>query len=101
MRMTWRAAVPCRPPEIQPIRNTAAGQMWCRFRHAACCGMSHTSMSWAQATHSFRVGESRWVKNAGLIEIDWDARTVELSAINPDGEKILNHSLKLSELTFK
>ena len=63
---------------------------------AACVPCAH-----AQATNSFRVGESHWEKNAGLIEIDRDARTVGLSAINPEGEKILNHSLKLSELTFK
>lgn len=64
-------------------------------------GMSHTSKSWAQAHNSFRVGDAHWEKNAGLIEIDWDANAVALSAINAEGEKILNHSLKLLELTFK
>lgn len=59
-------------------------------------GMSHTSKSWAEANNSFRVGDAHWEKNAGLIEIDWDANAVGLSAINSQGEKILNHSLKLT-----
>lgn len=64
-------------------------------------GMSHTSQPWAQASNSFRIGKSLWEKNAGLIEIDWVASKVELSAINPAGKKILKQALNLSELTFR
>ncbi len=64
-------------------------------------GMSHTHKSWANAINTFRVGESKWTMNAGLIEIDWANEKVELAAINPKGEKILSHELKLSELQFK
>jgi hypothetical protein len=47
-----------------------------------------------------RVGESNWGLNAGLIEIDWEAMKIELSAINPKGEKVITNTLELSELRF-
>jgi alkaline phosphatase D len=63
-------------------------------------GLSHTSKGWANANNSFRVAGSTWELNAGLIEIDWEAKTVGLSAINPKGEKIFANTLQLSELKF-
>ena len=57
------------------------------FYDLTSSGLSHTSKSWALANNSFRVGESHWELNAGLIEIDWDKRTVELAIINPDGRE--------------
>ena len=62
--------------------------------------MTNTSKGWAAATNSFRVGESHPVQNAGIIEIDWDAKLVELSIIGKSGEKILRHPIKLSDLRF-
>ncbi|MEK6231862.1 MAG: alkaline phosphatase family protein [Luteolibacter sp.] len=64
-------------------------------------GMTNTSKSWAAAKNSFRVDESHPVQNAGLIEIDWADKSLELSIINKDGEKVLHHPLKFSELEFK
>jgi len=63
-------------------------------------GMSHVSSGWSQATNSFRVGESKAVVNAGMIEIDWKSKVIELASINAKGEKILSKKLELSELVF-
>lgn len=63
-------------------------------------GLSHNVESWARADNPYRVGESNWRLNAGLIEIDWEAMSVELSAINPKGEKVITNTLELSELRF-
>jgi alkaline phosphatase D len=70
------------------------------FHDFTSSGLSHTSKGWALAGNSFRIGESHWEFSAGLIEIDWEAQTVGLSAINPKGEKISENTLKLSELKF-
>lgn len=64
-------------------------------------GMSHTSKSWAQAKNSFRIGEVFWELNAGLIEIDWTKKVVELALINAGGEKVMRHPIQLSELKFE
>ena len=64
-------------------------------------GMSHTSKSWAQAKNSFRIGEVFWELNAGLIEIDWTQKFVELAIINAGGEKVMRHPIQLSELKFE
>lgn len=71
------------------------------FYDLTSSGMTNTSKGWASAKNSFRVGESHPVQNAGLIEIDWDGKSVELAIINKDGEKILSHPLKFAELDFK
>jgi alkaline phosphatase D len=63
-------------------------------------GLSHNSKSWALANNSYRVGKSYWGINAGLIEIDWEAKSVGLSVIGPKGEKISTDKIKLSELEF-
>lgn len=71
------------------------------FHDLTSSGMTNTSKGWASAKNSFRVGESHPVQNSGLIEIDWDGKSVELAIINKDGEKILSHPLSFSELEFK
>jgi hypothetical protein len=63
--------------------------------------MTRTSKKWAAAKNSFRVRESHAVLNSGLIEIDWNTKSIALSIINKGGEKILQHPLKFSELEFK
>jgi alkaline phosphatase D len=64
-------------------------------------GMSNARKNWAAANNSFRVGDSHPVQNAGLIEIDWAAKSLELSIIDKSGEKILEQLIKFSELEFK
>lgn len=71
------------------------------FYDLTSSGMTNTSKGWAAAKNSFRVGESHPVKNAGLIEIDWDKDSVELGILNEKGEKILRQALELSELEFE
>lgn len=63
-------------------------------------GMSHTSKSWSKAANSRRLGESYSFLNAGLIEIDWNNRKIELSALKADGEKVAPKVIPLKELTF-
>lgn len=63
-------------------------------------GMSHTSKSWSKAANSRRLGDSHSFLNAGLIEIDWKARQVELSVIKTTGEKVAPKVITLKELTF-
>lgn len=70
------------------------------FYDLTSSGMVNTSKGWANAHNSFRVGESHPVKNAGLIEIDWDAKSLELCIINEKAEKILTHPIKFTELVF-
>lgn len=64
-------------------------------------GMTNTSKGWASAKNSFRVGDSHPIQNAGLIEIDWAAKSLELSIIDKSGEKVLQHPLQFSELEFE
>jgi alkaline phosphatase D len=71
------------------------------FYDLTSSGFSHTSKSWASASNSLRVGKSHWELNAGMIEIDWANKAVELSIINPEGAKILQHPLPLEELRFE
>lgn len=71
-----------------------------QFNDFTSSGLSHTSKEWSKANNPLRVGESHWDLNAGLIEIDWDKRTVKLGIIDPKGKKNLLHTLKLSELEF-
>ncbi|WP_105042186.1 alkaline phosphatase D family protein [Rubritalea profundi] len=71
------------------------------FYDLTSSGMTHASKGWANAKNSFRVGKSFPVQNSGLIEIDWDDKSIALSIINNAGEKVLQHPLKFSELEFK
>ena len=71
------------------------------FYDLTSSGMTNTSRHWANAANSMRVGESHPVRNAGLIEIDWGKKSLELAIINEKAEKILTHPLKFSELEFK
>ena len=64
-------------------------------------GMSGARPEWASAINSFRVGESKAVMNAGIIEINWVSKTIELAAINPKGEKLFSETVKLSDLVFE
>jgi len=64
-------------------------------------GMSHTARGWATADNSFRVGQSHWEINAGLIEIDWEKKSLSLCSINQDGKKLIEHPVAFSELEFK
>ena len=71
------------------------------FYDLTSSGFSHTSQSWAQADNSFRVGQSHWELNAGVLEIDWAKQSVEMAIINSGGKKIMTHRLELSELRFE
>lgn len=57
--------------------------------------------SWANKyKNSFRVGKAVEARNFGLVEIDWNAPSPEITlrAITDDGQEALSHSLSLDEL---
>jgi len=64
-------------------------------------GMSQTSKDWAHAINSFRIGEPKWDANAGLIDINWEEQSIQLSIINAQGEKLFTYKLDLHELKFR
>jgi alkaline phosphatase D len=70
------------------------------FYDLTSSGMTRVVKKWAAAKNSFRVGKSHAVLNAGIIEINWKNKSIALSIINKDAEKILQHPLKFSELEF-
>ncbi|MFK7851495.1 MAG: alkaline phosphatase D family protein [Akkermansiaceae bacterium] len=70
------------------------------FYDMTSSGMSKPRKIWAAAANSYRLGESHSFPNAGLIEIDWKSREVELSVINAEGEKVAPKAIPLRELTF-
>ena len=53
-------------------------------------GMSHASRAWAGAANSHRISPATSELNAGLIEIDWAARTITLSAIGTTGNRLFS-----------
>ncbi|MFO8027735.1 MAG: hypothetical protein R6U56_08735 [Opitutales bacterium] len=71
------------------------------FYDLTSSGMTHAHSGWAQAINTFRVGEAHPVQNAGLIEIDWADKSLELSIIDKNGEKLLEHPIRFSELEFE
>jgi len=46
------------------------------------------------------VGDASSEQNAGLIEIDWNAKRVTLKAINSAGEALFSHNINLHNLVF-
>ncbi|QTN31944.1 alkaline phosphatase family protein [Akkermansiaceae bacterium] len=71
------------------------------FYDLTSSGLTNTSKGWGRRKNPFRVGESHPVINAGLIEIDWEGKTLELGIIDKDGEKILRQPLRFSDLEFR
>ncbi|MFK7852186.1 MAG: alkaline phosphatase D family protein [Akkermansiaceae bacterium] len=71
------------------------------FYDLTSSGMTNTSKGWASAKNSFRVGESHPVQNAGLLEINWEDKSVELGIIDKNGERIIQHPIRFSDLEFK
>jgi alkaline phosphatase D len=64
-------------------------------------GMSHPRKIWSKRINNFRIGESKAVMNAGLIEIDWESKSIELAAIDTKGEKLFSEIVQLSDLVFE
>ena len=71
------------------------------FYDLTSSGISHTNEGWAKAPNSFRVGDSSFEKNAGMIEIDWRKKTIRLSSFNVAGTPLIQLAIPFEELTFK
>lgn len=71
------------------------------FYDLTSSGMTHTHGPWARLPNSFRVGESHFERNAGIIDIDWKKQALTLRIINDKGETILDHPVPFDELTFR
>ncbi|BCX46765.1 hypothetical protein HAHE_06730 [Haloferula helveola] len=70
------------------------------FYDMTSSGLSHTNRGWASADNSLRVGKSHFQRNAGLVEIDWEGKKLELAAVGEDGQKLFSHSVPFLELRF-
>jgi alkaline phosphatase D len=70
------------------------------FYDLTSSGLSHTHKGWAMAANSFRVGKSHYELNAGLIEIDWEKKSLSLNVFNGKGKNLIEHPIKFGELTF-
>lgn len=70
------------------------------FYDLTSSGLSHTSRSWAGAPNSFRVGKSHFELNAGLIDINWENKSLNLQVFNGKGEPLIEHPIKFDELEF-
>jgi alkaline phosphatase D len=70
------------------------------FYDLTSSGMTKPVKSWAEAKNSFRVGDASWSLNVGMIEIDWDTSSLALKVIDPDGNSLIDHPVKFSELEF-
>jgi len=70
------------------------------FYDLTSSGLSHTHRGWAEAPNSFRVGQSHHELNAGLIDIDWGNKTINLQVINREGDRLIQHPIKFDELKF-
>lgn len=64
-------------------------------------GITHTSKTWYKAENSFRIGKAYAEKNAGIIGIDWDKKTITLSVINAKNETPISKKIPFADLEFK
>lgn len=71
------------------------------FYDLTSSGITRTHAPWSKMPNSFRVGESHFEQNAGIIDIDWEKETLHLSIINAQGSTILKHPVEFKELRFK
>lgn len=65
-----------------------------------CSGMTHHNKAWSQAVNNFRIGDAYAGKNAGIIEIGWDAPdpTIHFRTIAEDGQIMIHQQVNKSEL---
>jgi alkaline phosphatase D len=59
-------------------------------------GMTHINESYGKAPNRYRVGEPFVHINFGLVEVDWDSGTVDLSACGIDGKVAFTEKLLLT-----
>jgi alkaline phosphatase D len=71
------------------------------FYDLTSSGLNRPRKGWANATNSYRVGQASWETNVGLIEIDWQASSLALKVLGPDGNTLIDHPAKFSELEFE
>ncbi len=64
-------------------------------------GLNRPQKAWANAINPSRVGKASWETNVGLIEIDWQASSLALKVLGPDGNSLIDHPVKFSELEFE
>jgi hypothetical protein len=55
------------------------------------------NQTYGQALNEFRVGEAFVDLNFGLVEIDWTARKVSLSAVGEDGTKAFRETIEMTQ----
>ena len=60
-------------------------------------GMTHINETYGRALNEYRVGEAFVDLNFGLVEIDWTARKVSLSAVGEDGTKAFRETIEMTQ----
>jgi alkaline phosphatase D len=58
-------------------------------------GMTHINEAYGKASNKYRVGEAFVDLNFGLVEIDWEAQTLSLSAVGLDGHRRIREVLDM------
>ncbi|WDE99418.1 alkaline phosphatase D family protein [Lentisphaera profundi] len=71
------------------------------FYDMTSSGITNTSKGWSQAHNSFRVGKASAERNAGMIEIDWTKKSLQLGCFSVDGKPLIQQTIPFKELTFK
>ena len=63
-------------------------------------GLTHTSKSWPLAKNHYRVGNAVHELNAGIIDIDWEARRFFLRIIDKESKDAEVHEIPFDQLQF-
>ena len=71
------------------------------FYDMTSSGISNTHKAWSQALNSFRVGKATAVRNAGMVEIDWHKKSLQLGVFDVNGKPLIQQTIPFKELTFK
>jgi alkaline phosphatase D len=71
------------------------------FYDMTSSGISNTSKNWAMAHNSFRVGKASWERNAGMVEIDWAKKSLQLGCFDVNGKPLIQQTIPFKRLTFK
>lgn len=71
------------------------------FYDMTSSGITNTSKNWAVAPNSFRIGKPSWERNAGMVEIDWNKKSLQIGSFDINGKPLIQHTIPFEELTFK
>ncbi|NWK54144.1 alkaline phosphatase family protein [Verrucomicrobiaceae bacterium N1E253] len=71
------------------------------FYDLTSSGLTHSHTAWAKMENSFRLGKAFAGQNAGVIEIDWENKSLSFNILNRQAQRVIQHQVPFSELQFK